>query len=64
MEISSIAGMCLSIFIIFLVNVIIQIIRRNKDDDISYDIATYRFFLSPSIAFLILVILEIINKCV
>lgn len=62
MVILSIIGAFLTIFIILLINVIIQIIR-GKDDDISGDIAAVSFFLSPSIVFLILVILEIINKC-
>lgn len=61
MVILSIIGVCLSIFIIFLINEIIKVIR-SKDDDISGEIWSACFFLSPSIVFLILVILEIINK--
>jgi len=62
MVVFSIIGAFLTIFIIFLINEIIKIIRRSKEDDISEDIWAVCFFLSPSIVFLILVILEIINK--
>jgi hypothetical protein len=62
MVILSIIGAFLTIFIIFLINEIIKIIRSKKDD-ISDDIWAVCFFLSPSIVFLILVILELINKC-
>lgn len=62
MVILSIIGVCLSIFIIFLINEIVKIIRSKKDY-ISEDIWAVSFFLSPSIVFLILVILELINKC-
>lgn len=58
-----IIGIYLINFIIFLVNKIINKIR-SKNVDISWEIWTVSFFLSPSIIFLTLVILEVINKCV
>jgi hypothetical protein len=61
MVILSIIGAFLTIFIIFLINEIIKTIR-SKEDDISWEIGSACFFLSPSIVFLILVILEVINK--
>jgi hypothetical protein len=54
-------GICLIILIIVLIIVIISL-TRYADKDISYEIATACFFLSPSIVFLVLVILEVINK--
>ena len=61
MVVFSIIGAFLTIFIIFLINEIIKVVKSKKDD-ISWEIGSACFFLSPSIVFLILVILEIINK--
>ena len=59
-----IIGICLSIFIILLVKEIIKIIRNVDNTDINNvadDIGAVCFFLAPSIVFLILIILELIN---
>ena len=55
-------GIYLIIFIIYLVNKIIKIIRNADVHDIGYGLGLACFFLSPSIVFLILIILELITK--
>lgn len=63
-----VVGICLTIFIVFLVIEIIKSMRNhlinNTDvNDFVEELGAACFFLAPSIAFLIIVILELINKC-
>lgn len=56
-------GIYLIIFIIFLINKIDKIIRTVDVHDIADGLGLACLFLVTSIVFLILVILELINKC-